>query len=167
MRQNSLFNSRHWRCRGELFPGRLSNPLISVGFGLLLLNLTAALDWPATEAPCFSTSWIAAFILPPVSIHWSTISTLIPGETHTINHTQHLFSLSTRHIFLITKMQIWFWATFRIMNRWTKQTINHLLYFINVWLKAASLFQRSQHGRSLHSYHPPPMVLHFTEQVLE
>lgn len=37
------------------------------------------LNAPTTVAPSFSTSWMAAFIVPPVSIHWSTSSTFIPA----------------------------------------------------------------------------------------
>lgn len=37
------------------------------------------LNAPATVAPNFSTSLMAAFIVPPVSIHWSTSSTFIPA----------------------------------------------------------------------------------------
>lgn len=37
---------------------------------------------PTTVAPWFSTSLIAAFIVPPVSIHWSTIRTRRPELYH-------------------------------------------------------------------------------------
>lgn len=45
----------------------------------LVLMMFSKLAWPTTVAPSPSTSWIAAFIVPPVSIHWSTRSSLIPA----------------------------------------------------------------------------------------
>lgn len=78
---------------------------------------------PTTDAPCFSTSLMAAFIVPPVSIHWSTMRTRRPSKENKCTilngqvsghygnrkmYYQHIISIS-KNLFRLSHLCILLW----------------------------------------------------------